>query len=68
MKRTTEEDLIRQRIKAGQALYKKSNTSMARRMGMSESSWERRLAYPRFFKLDELLKIDSILHTDIIKI
>ena len=65
MARTTLEDKLRKRIKAGQALYGLSNPDMATKMHLSLQQWERRLKKPGKLSYDELVRLEKVLKMDI---
>ena len=67
-KRTPQEELIRRKIKAAQALYSINNSRMAAKLMMNQRSFERRLTNPSLFSLGELLKMEKILHLGILSI
>ena len=66
--RNNTENSLRRKIKAAQALYEWNNEKLAIKLHMSLQSLERRLAHPNKFKLEELIKLEELLHIEILKI
>lgn len=67
-RRTPQEESIRRKIKAAQALYSINNSRMAVKLMMSQRSYERRLTNPSEFSLGELLQMEKILHLGLLSI
>ena len=60
--------LLRRKIKALQTLYDINNEKMATKLHMSQRSYERRLSDPESMKVADIIRLEKVLHTDLLNV
>lgn len=60
--------LLRRKIKALQVLYDIDNAKMATKLHMSQRSYERRLSDPESIKIADIVRLEQVLHTELLNV